>query len=237
MRHSSTASAGQGRSHERFCRVTHTVDAWPEQFGVVHCSPCCFKHVFWRWPDGFRLDFSSNHFFGNRMYWTLILVPCDPFVFLKGTRMTMKSCSITRGTAVTEALPCWWPSSCHSLIRHPYVQPARYPSAGLIRCPKNACSGAPWWVLRVMWFQRSFCKVMLHFRTQMIYMTGRRPVWWWDPAHEGLRGTLLSEEISKTQSRNIPSWELTYPFPKHYWVDDVPFPKERRCIRSLEGIC
>ena len=32
-----------------------------------------------------------------------------------------------------------------------------------------------------------------------------------------------------------PSWELTYPLPKYFWVDDVPFPKVGY-VSSLEGV-
>ena len=60
--------------------------------------------------------------------------------------------------------------------------------------------------------------MMLHFRTQMIYMTGLCDEL--DPPYEGLQystGYFFGlEEISKTQSRHMPSWELTYSFPKHY---------------------
>ena len=33
----------------------------------------------------------------------------------------------------------------------------------------------------------------------------------------------------------MPSWELTYPTSRHFWVDDVPFPQVGY-VSSLEGI-
>ena len=65
---------------------------------MVHCSPRFSKHVFWRWPDGFRLDF-LKHVFLLRSGVDLVLYHLHPFgpcIFLKGTRMTRKSCSLTR---------------------------------------------------------------------------------------------------------------------------------------------
>ena len=67
----------------------------------MHCSPCFFlKHVFWRRPDGFRLDFLKQIFSGTiwyigRWFWYHVT---HSFSW-KGTRMTKKSCSITSGTA------------------------------------------------------------------------------------------------------------------------------------------
>ena len=39
--------------------------------------------------------------------------------------------------------------------------------------------------------------------------------------------------LSPQQEKGLPSWELTYPFPKHFWVDDFPF-TEVGYISSLE---
>ena len=36
-------------------------------------------------------------------------------------------------------------------------------------------------------------------------------------------------------AKNLPSCELTYPFPKHFWVDEFPFPKGGIRTRSLQG--
>jgi len=46
----------------------------------------------------------------------------------------------------------------------------------------------------------------------------------------------LDNQSTKKNIVLLPSWELTYPLPRNFWVDDVPFPKVGYGIVPLEGI-